>query len=115
MIPHTSSPFSSPFSTPFGQVEIPQPPSVVSPQQGSPDDVKNLMRCVNYLADYSGCGLWRMLWPEHVLNAHHKALCQSSSIMITNPEFYHNVKIIRIQRQATPHQLEFVKFLKNVI
>ncbi len=109
------TPFTSPFSTPFGQVEIPQPQSVMTPQQGSPDDVKSLVRCVNYLADYSGCGLWRMLWPEHVLNAHHRALCQSSSVMITNPEFYQNVKIIRIQRQATPHQLEFVKFLKNVI
>lgn len=109
------SPFTSPFSTPFGQVEIPQAQSVMTPQQGSPDDVKSLVRCVNYLADYSGCGLWRMLWPEHVLNAHHRALCQSSSVMITNPEFYQNVKIIRIQRQATPHQLEFVKFLKNVI
>jgi glycosyltransferase involved in cell wall biosynthesis len=109
------SPFTSPFSTPFGQVEMPQTPSVMTPQQGSPDDVKSLTRCVNYLADYSGCGLWRMLWPEHVLNAHQKALCQSSSVMVTNPDFYHNVKIVRIQRQATPHQLEFVKFLKNVI
>jgi hypothetical protein len=56
-----------------------------------------------------------MLWPEHLLNVHHKALVQNSSVMITNPEFYTNVKVIRVQRQATKNQLEFVKFLKKEI
>lgn len=105
---------SSPFSTPFAS-PISKPIQPAKPVSKVPDEVKGLVRCVNYLADYSGCGLWRLLWPEHILNAHQKTLSQSSSVMILNPDFYQNVKAIRIQRQATPHQREFVKFLKNVV
>jgi O-antigen biosynthesis protein len=118
MITNQGLPFSSPFSSPYGPPPLPSGESNSSrpkpppKQSGDPTD---LPRCINYLADYSGCGLWRMLWPEHLLNVHNKALVQNSSVMITNPEFYTNTKVIRIQRQATKNQLEFVKFLKKEI
>ena len=32
----------------------------------------DMPRAVNYYADFSGCGFWRMLWPEHTLNAYQK-------------------------------------------
>ena len=107
------APNSSPFSSPFAVPPI-STPKVLAVNNTS-DDPSDLVRCVNYLADYSGCGLWRMIWPEHMLNVHHKAMVQSSSVMITNSDFYHNVKVVRIQRQATPSQLRFVEFLKNEI
>lgn len=118
MIANQGLPFSSPFSSPYGPSPLPskETKSLQSnPPPKQSGDPTNLPRCVNYLADYSGCGLWRMLWPEHLLNVHHKALVQSSSVMITNPEFYTNVKVIRIQRQATKNQLQFIKFLKEQI
>jgi len=30
---------------------------------------KDLVRCLNFYADYSGCGHWRMMWPENMLRA----------------------------------------------
>ena len=52
-------PFGSPFAKPFAQRQVqkkPQPREATMP------------RFVNYLADYSGCGHWRMIWPENVIN-----------------------------------------------
>ena len=103
------SPFSSPFSSPagYGQPTFTQPPPSNRPPEA------DMPRAVNYIADYSGCGFWRMLWPEHVLNAHQKMISQSSSVMVLQPNFYDGVGTIRIQRQATPHQLKFLHFLKE--
>ena len=41
----------------------------------------NLPRFLNYYADYSGCGHWRMIWPEQVLNAHQKAVVHGTTVM----------------------------------
>ena len=73
-----------------------------------------LPRGVNFYADFSGCGYWRMIWPEHILNAYQKVIVQGSTIMIGDKNFYSGVKAIRIQRQATPNQLKFVEFLKSI-
>ena len=55
-----------------------------------------------------------MIWPEQVLNAHSKAVVHSTTVMNIDPRYYVMTKAVRIQRQATKVQLEFVKFLKNV-
>ena len=90
----------------------------VEPQQPPPpppeDRPEDLTRIAHYNADHSGCGLWRMSWPAHLINFHNKAMITESTVMITEPRWYQNVKVIRIQRQATPHQLKFVQFLKNL-
>ncbi len=73
-----------------------------------------LPRFLNYYADYSGCGHWRMIWPEQVMNAHNKAVVHGTTVMNVDQRYYTQVKAVRIQRQATPQQLEFVKFLRNL-
>jgi hypothetical protein len=74
----------------------------------------DMVRCLNYYADFSGCGFWRMIWPEHIMNAYQKAIVHGSTVMVTDEKYYTNVKCVRIQRQATPAQLKFYTFLKNL-
>ena len=110
------SPFVSPFPQPFASniggslftpsmtpgASLPVPPEV------------NMTRVINYYADYSGCGFWRMIWPEHVMNAHQKLVVHGSTVMCFDPNYFRGVKAVRIQRQATVHQLKFVEFLKQL-
>ena len=101
------SPFVSPFPSPIvgntpKQNDVPRPPEL------------DLPRALNYYADYSGCGFWRMIWPEHLLNAHQKLVVHGSTVMCFDPNYYRGVKAVRIQRQATESQLKFVQFLKEV-
>eukprot|EP01043_Picozoa_sp_COSAG02_P092641 COSAG02_NODE_29237_length_573_cov_1.101266_1_plen_88_part_10 len=51
------------------QKPTPQPPELACP------------RFMNYYADYSGCGHWRMIWPEQVMNAHNKAVVHGTTVM----------------------------------
>ncbi len=74
----------------------------------------NLSRAVDYLADYGGCGFWRMIWPAEHLNGYQKAVINSLTTMVLDPRFYQGIKAVRLQRQATPQQLEFVKFLRHL-
>lgn len=90
------------------------------PQQPQPGQMPivppeaNLPRALQYYADFSGCGFWRMIWPEHLLNAYNHAVVHGSTVMCLDPRYYIHTKTVRIQRQATEHQLQFVKFLKEV-
>jgi hypothetical protein len=52
-----------------------------------------LPRFLNYYADYSGCGHWRMIWPEQVMNAHSKAVVHGSTVMNVDPRYYGMVKV----------------------
>ena len=81
---------------------LPKPPELTRP------------RFMNYYADYSGCGHWRMIWPEQVLNAHDKAVCHGTTVMNGDARQYIQVKGVRVQRQATLQQLEFFKFLRQL-
>lgn len=105
------SPFaSSPFAAPFPSIQasnqvannVPKPPEL------------DLSRALNYYADYSGCGFWRMIWPEHLLNANQKMVVHGSTVMCFDQNYFRGIKAVRIQRQATENQLRFVKFLKEV-
>ena len=46
-----------------------------------------LPRFLNYYADYSGCGHWRMIWPEQVMNAHNKAVVHGTTVMNVDPRY----------------------------
>lgn len=72
---------------------------------------QNLKRAVNYLADYGGCGYYRCMSSNFLLNLYQKAVIMESTTMITDPRFYQTVEAIKFQRQATPYQKEFIKFL----
>lgn len=106
------SPFVSPFPSPFSG----HTPSVNIQQQNTlpPPPELSMQRALNYYADYSGCGFWRMIWPEHVLNAHQKITVQGSTVMCFDPNYFRNITAVRIQRQATSHQLRFIQYLKEL-
>jgi len=87
-------------------------PSPTNNQPTPPETT--LPRYVNYLADYSGCGHWRILWPESVINMRGDGMSQSTTAMIVDPRWYTGVKCVKVQRQASSQQKEFVKFLKNI-
>ena len=112
------------FTPPFVQPHVqPHPaPYYNSALQNNPNQVQNnpeppemsLPRYINYLADLSGCGHWRILWPEQVINATSAGISHSITSMVTDHRFYQNVKVVKLQRQASNAQVQFVKFLKKV-
>lgn len=110
--------FASPFASPFPQPFAPSFNSITpqrSPQvdQTQPREL-SLPRYVNYLADYSGCGFWRILWPENLINATGVGCSTSLTAMVFDPRWYTGVKCIKVQRQASNDQREFVKYLKSI-
>ena len=108
MLASNNIPFQIKTGLPFGLNQQPKPPPPPQPKE------LNLPRFLNYYADYSGCGHWRMIWPEQVLNAHTKAVVHGTTVMNLDPRYYVMAKSVRIQRQATKQQLEFVKHLKEI-
>ena len=108
-----SLPFQTPaFQKPF-TVNNEHAHNKIVQKKAVPSEV-GLPRFLNYYADYSGCGHWRMIWPEQIMNAHNKAVVHGTTVMNADPRYYGDVKGVRIQRQATPQQLEFVKFLRSL-
>lgn len=81
------------------------PPEI--PGQGLP-------RAINYLADYGGCSWYRCMSPNLMLNLYQKAVLLELTTMVLDPRFYQGIKAVKIQRQATPIQKEFVKMLKEL-
>lgn len=100
---------------PFSQFRpvIPPVAQVQQRQSEQPSEV-NLPRVIQFGADLSGCGLYRLGWVSHLLNYQGHMMVTDTTVMVLDPRWYVNVKTIRLQRQATPAQLQFVKFLKEV-
>ena len=71
-------------------------------------------RAVNYLADWGGCGHWRLVWPSSLINVYQHGMVDNHMCMVLDPNYYRDVKTIRIQRQVAPAHLEFVRFLRQV-
>jgi O-antigen biosynthesis protein len=92
-------------------------PQVLQPPQKQPQmrpAEMDLERGINFYADYSGCGFWRMIWPEHLLNAYQKMIIHGSTVMCFDEKWYSNTKTIRVQRQATEFQLKFIHYLREL-
>ena len=89
-------------------------PATSTPNKQPAHELPHLPRALNFYADYSGCGHWRMIWPELLLNCFGKANVQGGTVMIGDKNFYKGIETIRIQRQATEQQLNYIKWLKNV-
>jgi len=106
------SPFAQPIASPYAVNHYSQKKQEVEVQT-QPREA-TLPRYVNYLADYSGCGHWRILWPESIINARGDGMSQSTTAMVTTPQWYQNVTAVKVQRQASTAQKEFIKFLKEV-
>jgi glycosyltransferase involved in cell wall biosynthesis len=87
--------------------QVPGLPPPEIPGQGLP-------RAINYLADYGGCSWYRCMAPNLMLNLYQKAVMLELTTMVLDPRFYAGVKAVKIQRQATPIQRDFVKMLKQI-
>jgi len=104
------SPFTSPFGvSPFGTHHNRPEPTAPEPQKEAAAE-----RYVNFVADYSGCGHWRVLWPELIINSTGVGLSQSTTAMVADPRWYQGVKCVKVQRQCSTPQKEFVEHLKKI-
>jgi len=106
-----------PFVSPFVNAIVQPFVNNITPQQPNNNEQPrelSLPRYVNYLADYSGCGFWRILWPELLINSEGYGCSQSQTAMIFDPRWYTGVKCVKVQRQASNDQKEFIKYLKGV-
>ena len=108
------SPYPQPLVTPFSKPNTQTPLTVshppAAPAQTPAPAEASLPRYVNYLADYSGCGHWRILWPEAVINMRGDGMSQSTTAMITEPRWYTGVKCVKVQRQASSQQKECISY-----
>ena len=111
------SPFNVISRKPFSRI---QPTGVIANSKtnlhqpsGLPKQ-KDLSRVLNFYADYSGCGHWRMIWPESLLRINQSFNISGGTVMIADPSFYADVSAIRIQRQATESQKKFMEFIKGI-
>ena len=75
---------------------------------------EGLPRIINYCADQSGCAFWRMIWPAHELLGNNKAVVMTLYQMVQFAPFYAGIDAIRLQRQCSDHQKEFIKWLRQV-
>jgi glycosyltransferase involved in cell wall biosynthesis len=75
---------------------------------------EGLPRVIHYCADQSGCAFWRMIWPGDEMLSHNKAVIMTLYQMVTVGQFYQGISAVRLQRQCTAPQLEFIKFLRGV-
>jgi len=103
----------SPYPNPQPQIYANTAPRVENHSVAPPREA-GLPRIVNYLADLSGCGHWRIIWPEYVINSTGMAISHSITSMVGTPSWYKGVKCVRVQRQASIGQKEFVSFLANI-
>jgi hypothetical protein len=101
---------AGPYGNPFARknrvpiqkkIDIPAPPG------------SDLPRMNNYVADYGGCGHYRVLWPEQVMNGLGLTISSSNTGLVGDPSWYTNMKALQIQRQASTEHLNFVHFLKQ--
>jgi O-antigen biosynthesis protein len=108
--------YGAPHGIPFGipqqlfvqpQAQAPSVPPPEVPGQG-------LKRGMCFLADYGGCGFYRAIGPNLLLNLRQKAVIMESTTMILDPNFYKTVEAVKVQRQATPHQKMFLEHLKSI-
>ena len=87
-------------------IHVPAAPKIVMPEEG-------LNRSVNYVADYGGCHWWRFHACE-LLNFTSRACISSLTQMILDRNFYMPLKSVRLQRQATPQQQQFIVHLREI-
>ena len=84
---------------------VPQPRNKITPAT-KPREV-DMPRGINYYADFSGCGFWRMLWPEQILNAYQQAIIHGSTVMVTDEKYYTRVKCVRLRGKQHLHSSNF--------
>ena len=89
-------------------------PQIQPEQPVSHSAASGIVKVQNFLADHGGCACWRIIWPEMIMNLAGSLLSFSTVMMTRDEGMYRALKTIRVQRQATPAQLEFIKYLKQI-
>jgi len=112
-LPFTTPVIPTPL-TPGSGLHRTSKPNYKDTLKNSGHQTPDLPRAVNFYADYSGCGHWRMIWPELLLNCYGKANVQGGTVMIGDKNFYKGLTTVRIQRQATEQQLKYIQWLSEV-
>lgn len=87
---------------------------ILQPTPQSQPKQPDIPRALNYQADYSGCGYWRMSWPEQVLTSYQHMVVHGLTCMVRDKAFYGDIKSVRLQRQANKAQLDFFKVLRGM-
>lgn len=99
-------PFVNPFVSPFGNTGF----KIQEPQQPRPKENKYL----NFMADRQGCGMWRIGFAEYLINMTGMGESTSVTKMISDPNWYADLKVVKLQRQASNEQKGFVQWLKSI-
>lgn len=91
-------------------------PPIAPVQKSSKSSSKkqNNHNYMNYIADRGGCGHWRILFPEQLINLSGMGTSVSIHKMIYDHRWYDDVTAIKLQRQVSENQLKFVQFLKSI-
>ncbi len=87
-------------------------PTSTNPKNKIPLPGDGLPRVTHFNADQSGCGFWRMIWPAEQLLVYNKAVVSTSYQMIRDPSFYLGTGAVKLQRQCTEDQHNFIKNLR---
>lgn len=69
---------------------------------------------IQYPADFYGCGFWRMLWPQYLMNMRGIARVCHSQMFIRDFLHYHSATAVHLQRQTKETQFNFFKRLKQI-
>jgi hypothetical protein len=100
----SNSPFVNPFPSNSYQNNIP----IIQQQQPKEN------RYLNFLAGRDGCASYRRGFVENHINMTGIGDSMSTTKMVLDKSFYRDIKTITLQRQASDHQKEFIKFLKSI-
>ena len=88
---------------PFAPTQVSNPsirtPKLADSAHNQGHSAPDLPRALNFYADYSGCGHWRMIWPELLLNCYAKVNVQGGTVMIGDKNFYKAIKIKKVTIQ----------------
>ncbi len=110
-IPFAPNTLPSSISTPqlvgMKPVYVPQPEAIRMPEEGLP-------RALNYAADFGGCQWWRSSAAETLLNFSQRCCLSTLSQMVLSREFYLPLRSVRLQRQATDQQRQFLLMLRQI-
>lgn len=90
---------------------IPQFNRPIPVAKPKPEKPKN---AVNYYGDFGGCGWWRMQLPETMINFSKLGVVTGLHKLIPDEQFYHDIRSVRLQRQASPKHAEFLRHLKKI-
>jgi hypothetical protein len=74
----------------------------------------NLHRVFDFYADCGGCAFYRVAAPGYLMTFNQKAIVTGMTTMVFDERLFYSVKACKLQRQATPQQLMFIKFLKHI-